>query len=204
VIYRLWERFTLYLPVALMAVLALISYWLVRTAPGDTAPQSVALYDNAPDYYLHAFSAQSFDLNGKLAREIQGAVGRHFPDTKWTEIEDFHGQSYGEGGAVMLAQARRSLTNEEATEMQLMGSAQVLRPELQMAGQALRQRAVYRPAQFDQRRGNRNAIDGFGASAAARVANGGASAASARVVPQRIPACFHRNRPRQVPSAGRG
>jgi len=144
VIYRLWERFTLYLPVALMAVLALISYWLVRTAPGDKQPEAVAVHDNAPDYYLLSFSAQSFDLNGKLAREIQGAVGRHFPDTKWTEIEDFQGQSYGEGGAVMLAQARRSLTNEEATEMQLMGSAQVLRPELQLAGQAPRQRAVYR------------------------------------------------------------
>ena len=44
----------------------------------------------------------------------------------------------------MLAQSRRSLTNEEATEMQLMGSAQVLRPELHLAGQAPRQRAVYR------------------------------------------------------------
>ena len=143
-IYRLWERFTLYLPVALMAVLALISYWLVRTAPGDKQPEAVAVHDNAPDYYLLSFSAQSFDLNGKLAREIQGAVGRHFPDTKWTEIEDFQGQSYGEGGGVMLAHARRSLTNEVATEMQLMGSAQVLRPELQLAGQAPRQRAVYR------------------------------------------------------------
>ena len=43
----------------------------------------------------------------------------------------------------MLAQARRSLTNEEATEMQLIGSAQVLRPELHLAGQAPRPRAVY-------------------------------------------------------------
>jgi hypothetical protein len=50
VIYRLWERFTLYLPVALMAVLALISYWLVRTAPGDKQPEAVAVHDNAPDY----------------------------------------------------------------------------------------------------------------------------------------------------------
>jgi lipopolysaccharide export system protein LptC len=143
-IYRLWERFTLYLPVALMAVLALISYWLVRTAPEDTAPEAVALYDNSPDYYLHSFSAQSFDIHGKVFRRIQGGIGRHFPDTKWTEIENFQGQSYGAGGDVLFAQAQRSLTNEEATEMQLMGSAQVLRPELQMAGQAPRPRAVYR------------------------------------------------------------
>jgi len=144
VIARLWWRLTLYLPVALMAVLALISYWLVRTAPGEKAPEAVALYDDAPDYYLHSFSAQSFDANGKVLRQIQGGVGRHFPDTKWTEIDDFHGQSYAADGAVLLAQARRSLTNEEATEMQLMGSAQVLRPELHLAGQAPRQRAVYR------------------------------------------------------------
>jgi lipopolysaccharide export system protein LptC len=144
VIARLWDRLTLYLPVALMAVLALISYWLVRTAPGDKQAEAVAVHDNNPDYYLHSFSAQSFDAYGKVVRQVQGALGRHFPDTKWTEIDDFYGQTYGAGGAVMLAQARRSLTNEEATEMQLMGSAQVLRPELQLAGQAPRQRAVYR------------------------------------------------------------
>ena len=143
-IARLWDRLTLYLPVALMAVLALISYWRVRTAPGDKQAETVTVHDSSPDYYLHSFSAQSFDANGKVVRQVQGALGRHFPDTKWTEIDDFHGQTYGTGGAVMLAQSRRSLTNEEATEMQLMGSAQVLRPELQLAGQEPRQRAVYR------------------------------------------------------------
>ena len=143
-IARLWDRLTLYLPVALMALLALISYWLVRTAPGDKAPEAVALYDNAPDYFLHSFSAQSFNADGKVVRQVQGAVGRHFPDTKWTEVDDFHGQTYGADGAVMLAQAQRSLSNEEATEMQLIGSAQVLRPELHLAGQAPRPRAVYR------------------------------------------------------------
>lgn len=143
-IVRLWERLALYLPVALMAVLALISYWLVRTAPSDKAPEAVPLHDNAPDYFLHSFSAQSFDVQGKVVRQVQGAVGRHFPDTKWTEVDDFHGQTYGADGAVMLAQSKRSLTNEEATEMQLIGSAQVLRPELHLAGQAPRPRAVYR------------------------------------------------------------
>jgi lipopolysaccharide export system protein LptC len=144
VIARLWDRLTLYLPVALMALLALISYWLVRTAPGDKAPETVPVHDKAPDYFLHSFSAQSFDTDGKVVRQVQGAVGRHFPDTKWTEVDDFHGQTYGADGAVMLAQARRSLSNEEATEMQLIGSAQVLRPELHLAGQAPRPRAVYR------------------------------------------------------------
>lgn len=145
-IARFLDRVTLYLPVVLMAVLALISYWLVRTAPGDKAPEAVALYDNAPDYYLHSFSAQSFDAKGHLLRQVEGGVGRHFPDTKWTEIDDFHGQSYGAGGAVMLAQAQRGLINEEVTEIQLIGAAQLLRPELNLVDQAPRPRAVYRSA----------------------------------------------------------
>ena len=145
-IARFFDRVTLYLPVVLMAVLALMSYWLVRTAPGDKAPEAVALYDNAPDYYLHSFSAQSFAANGHLLRQVEGGVGRHFPDTKWTEIDDFHGQSYGAGGAVMLAQAQRGLINEEVTEIQLIGAAQLLRPELNLADQAPRPRAVYRSA----------------------------------------------------------
>ena len=71
-IARLWDRLTLYLPVALMAVLALISYWLVRTAPGDKQAEAVAVHDNNPDYYLHSFSAQSFDDNGKVYARFKG------------------------------------------------------------------------------------------------------------------------------------
>jgi len=48
---RWWYRFTLYLPVGVMAVLALISYWLVRTAPAAQQGAPVVLASTAPDYF---------------------------------------------------------------------------------------------------------------------------------------------------------
>lgn len=143
---RLWYRLMLYTPTLLMALLALISYWLVRTAPPAQEGQVVVVPNKAPDYFLAAFTAQSFNPDGRVVRQIEGATGRHFADTKWTEIEGFRAQTYGEGTDVLLAQAQRSLSNEDATEFQLMGNAQVLRPARDVPGQAQRPRAVYRSA----------------------------------------------------------
>lgn len=141
---RWWYRFTLYLPVGLMAVLALISYWLVRTAPAAQQGAPVVLASTAPDYFLERFTAQSFTPEGRIGRQIQGVHGRHFADSKWTEVDGFKAQAYGKGADVLFAQAQHSLSNEDASEFQLRGDAQVLRPALDVPGQPSRPRALYR------------------------------------------------------------
>jgi hypothetical protein len=37
---RLWDNISIYLPVALMGLLVLGTYWLVRNAPGASTPES--------------------------------------------------------------------------------------------------------------------------------------------------------------------
>ena len=44
-----WERLSFYLPIALMGVLALGTYWLVRSTPLPMLPEQVAPAKHEPD-----------------------------------------------------------------------------------------------------------------------------------------------------------
>jgi lipopolysaccharide export system protein LptC len=123
----LWDRFLLSLPVALMSVLALGSYWLVRTTPAPSAPTAVAAVVHTPDYFMEKLSIKSFDAQGSLHSEVMGAVARHYPDTQWTEIDAIALRSVDANGRLTQASATRGLTNEDASEVQLIGKAVIVR-----------------------------------------------------------------------------
>ncbi len=125
-----WDQFSQYLPVLLMGLLALGTWWLVRNAP---APQLQAVErgtSNQPDYFMKSFSVKSFDANGRLQSEVQGEVARHFPNTDTLEIEKARMRSVSPEGQLTLATADRALTNADASEVQLFGNAVVTREPL--------------------------------------------------------------------------
>lgn len=124
---RLAERLSLYLPVLLMGVLALGTYWLVRSTPqpGVTVPRGPERHE--PDYQMQQFSVRSFDGQGKLTSEVLGTTARHFPDTDMLEIDGVRIRSYDAAGLLTTATARRALVNGDASELQLFGDARVLR-----------------------------------------------------------------------------
>jgi len=122
-----WDRFLLYLPLACMAVLALGSYWVVRSVPAPQAPASVRAQGHEPDYFMDGFAVKTFDANGRLRSEVLGEKVRHYPDTKWLEIEGIHIRSFDAQGRLTTASADRGLTNEDGSEVQLMGNAVVVR-----------------------------------------------------------------------------
>jgi lipopolysaccharide export system protein LptC len=122
-----WDRFLLYLPLACMGVLALGTYWMVRSTPPINAPavQQEARHD--PDYFMEGFSVQTFDAKGRLRSEVMGEKARHYPDTEWLEIDAIKIRSFDEKGRLTTATANRGLTNEDGSEVQLMGDAVVVR-----------------------------------------------------------------------------
>jgi len=123
----LWDRFLLSLPLALMSVLALGSYWLVRTTPPVPAPAPSTVVGHTPDYFMKQFSIKSFDSRGRLHAEVMGAEARHYADTQWTEIDVIALHSTDDAGRVSRASATRGLTNEDASEVQLLGKAHIVR-----------------------------------------------------------------------------
>lgn len=131
-----WERLSLYLPVILMGVLALGTYWLVRSTPLQTAPAQDAPVRHEPDYFMHKFSVKTFDAAGRLTNEVTGADARHFPDTDTLQIASALIRSFNEEGHLTVATANRALTNSNATDVQLMGDARVVRePTVSASGQ---------------------------------------------------------------------
>lgn len=124
---RAWERVSIYLPVLLMGVFALGTYWLVRSTPLLVEPAPAAAVNHEPDYLMRKFSVKTYDANGRLQSEVFGAEARHYPDTDTMEIDDVHIRSFDASGRLTTARAKRALTNSDASEVQLYGDARVVR-----------------------------------------------------------------------------
>lgn len=124
---RAWDRAALYLPIVLMGLLALGTYWLVRSSPStdDGSVQAPARRD--PDYRMEKFSIRTFDGSGHLRSELYGDQARHYPLTDVVEIDHVRLRSLNEHGYVTVATARRGISNADGSEVQLIGDAQIVR-----------------------------------------------------------------------------
>lgn len=124
---NVWERFLLALPMIVMGLLALGSYWLVRSTPVLDGPTPVRPISHEPDYFMQGFSARTFDATGRIRTEVLGEKARHYPDTPWMEIDGIQIRSFDAQGRLTMASANRGLTNEDSSEVQLLGNAVVVR-----------------------------------------------------------------------------
>jgi lipopolysaccharide export system protein LptC len=122
-----WERVTVYLPVILMAVMALGTYWLARNTPTFGAPETPRPATHDPDYFMRGFSVKTYDAAGRLKSEVYGSQARHFPDTDTVEIDQPRVRSFNTQGQLTVATARRALSNGDGSELQLFGDAVVTR-----------------------------------------------------------------------------
>jgi lipopolysaccharide export system protein LptC len=124
---RAWDRISIYLPVILMGLLAMGTYWLARNTPSFEAAVGQRAPTHEPDYFLRGFSVKNFDPSGRLKSEIRGVEARHYPDTDTTEIDQPRIRSYSDKGALTVATAKRAISNADGSEVQLFGDAVVTR-----------------------------------------------------------------------------
>jgi lipopolysaccharide export system protein LptC len=122
-----WERISVYLPVILMGVIALGTYWLARNTPALGPVETKAQATHDPDQFMRRFSVKSFDPAGRLKTELHGDEARHYPDTDTLEIDMPKLRSINERGAVTYATAKKAVSNADGSEIQLMGDAVVTR-----------------------------------------------------------------------------
>lgn len=132
--WRLWSAVVSYLPVLLMAALALGTWWLVKNTPGSPTARAERPPRHEADYTMTSFVVQRFGRDGKLRIELEGREARHYPDTDTIEIDNVQMRSIGPDGAVTVASASRALSNGDATDVQLLGGAEVVQePQLEGA-----------------------------------------------------------------------
>ena len=141
---RVWDFTSIYLPVILMGLLALGTWWLVRNAPKPQAEPEAVVKGHEVDYYMRDFSVRSFDATGAMTSEIQGDKMRHFTDTETLEIDKATLRAVRKDGSTTVATADRALSNADGSEVQLFGNARVVRaaikpnaPQLEFRGDFL-------------------------------------------------------------------
>jgi lipopolysaccharide export system protein LptC len=125
---RLRDALSSYLPLLLMALLALATWWLAKHAPRAPGAPTQRTVSAEPDYTMNEFALERFAADGRLKIRIEGARMRHYPDTDRIEIDDVEIHAYAEDGRVSHARARRALGNGDGSEIQLLGGAEVSSP----------------------------------------------------------------------------
>lgn len=125
---RLTDRLVIYLPILLMAALALGSYWLVRNAPVTPISTGDKPLNHEADYFLRKFSVKSFAPQGNLKSELFGGQARHYADTDTIEIDNVRVHNFNQTGRLTtVTSANRAISNGDNSEIQLYGNATSVR-----------------------------------------------------------------------------
>ncbi len=122
-----WDQLAVYVPLLLMGLLALATYWLVRHTPVVVDVALEAAPQHVPDYFMRDFSVKVFDAQGQLKNEMSGVQGRHYPDTDTLEIDQPRIRAIAKDGRVTVARAGRAVINADGSEVQLFDKAVLLR-----------------------------------------------------------------------------
>jgi len=123
---RILQGLSSYLPLLLMAVLAAGTWWLVRNTPGMPGARAPAPPSQTPDYTMTGFAITRFAPDGQVALRIAGDMLRHFPATDRLEIDGVRIRATAPDGRITDATARQAVANADGSEIQLLGSAEVV------------------------------------------------------------------------------
>ena len=140
---RLLDKLSVYLPMIVMALLASGSWWLVRSAPELLMPAVNKAVREEPDYRLENFTVKSFDVSGRMTREVSGDKAQHYPASETLDIEQIRIYAENETGKILNARSRQGLATDDGKQVTLIGDASAIRqafdtsPQLELRGQRL-------------------------------------------------------------------
>ena len=124
---RVGDKASLYVPVLLMALLALGTWWLVRNAPKPIVSGPQKEVPHEPDYFLKDFVIKNFEASGRIKSRLAGTLGQHYPDTDTLEIDQARMLSFTPDGRRTVGRSNRALSNADGSEVQMFGQAVVTR-----------------------------------------------------------------------------
>ena len=148
---RLLDAVSAYLPVLLMGLLALGTWWLIKSTPVPGGERAAVAPRHEPDYAMTKFMVQRFSPDGAMRVQIEGDMLRHYPDTDTLEIDNARIRAIAPDARVTVATAKRALSNGDASEVQLLGGAHVIR-EAAANDEAIEFRSEFLHAFFNSER----------------------------------------------------
>jgi lipopolysaccharide export system protein LptC len=129
-----WERVTLYLPVVLMGLLALLTYWMIQRSPSWIEPSEPRKpVGHEVDFYMRGAQVKSYDRQGRLQSEIAGREIRHYGDDLTLQVDEPRLYLLGRDNSVMRASAEQAWAKEDGSRFELSGQAVMTRSAVTLA-----------------------------------------------------------------------
>lgn len=116
------DRSTSLVPLAMLVLLAALTFWLSRLIEGDK-PRAPLRHD--PDYIVERFELRRFDTAGKLQHTLSGERLVHYPDDDTTVVSAPR-LTYHQVAPTEIS-AREALIGRDGKEVDLLDSVQVVR-----------------------------------------------------------------------------
>lgn len=124
------DKMTLSLPLIVLCLLAMGSWWLVRSMPEPLSATTTNTVRQEPDYALENFSFRAFDATGRMTHELHGEQAKHYPASDELNIQKVRLVSISETGSRVNAQAMQGIASGDGEQVTLIGEAQAIRPAL--------------------------------------------------------------------------
>lgn len=119
-------RSTILLPLALLAVLALLTFWIDYSVQAPTQkPAGSSRHD--PDFILHNFTTTRTDENGDLRYRLTANEMRHYPDDDTTELEQPHFTRYQIDKPFTQIEGKKGFVSSDAEKIEFVDDVRVVR-----------------------------------------------------------------------------
>lgn len=138
----LWDKTSMYLPILLMGLLAMVSYWVVSLTPSAELPAPERAVSQAPDSIMRDFAVRQFSPDGILKSELFGREMRRYPYNDSSVIDDAHGVQIADNGRRTTFQAQQLTTNGDQSIYWFEGGVVIVR-EAHQTPTALAPRVEY-------------------------------------------------------------
>lgn len=126
-IWRLQQWLLNYLPLALMALLAVFTAWLLKQAPSSEGPQVAVPARSTPDYQMRGFVLQRFDADGRTQAWLRGEALRHYPIDDRVEFDRIRLELQAEDGSWLHAESQQAVGPQDGSRLRMSGTVLVRR-----------------------------------------------------------------------------
>lgn len=122
----MYGRPTILFPLALLALLALLTFWIQRTVQSP-APKLDGSNRHDPDYILNNFVTTKADINGNLRYRLVASEMKHYPDDDSTELQRPRFTRYAPGKPYTEIEGDRGFVSSNGENIQFLDNVKVVR-----------------------------------------------------------------------------
>jgi lipopolysaccharide export system protein LptC len=119
-------RSTILLPLALLAVLAILTFWIDYSVQAP-APRLDGSNRHDPDFILNNFITTRTDENGDLRYRLTAQEMRHYPDDDTTELELPHFTRFEIDKPYTQIEGRKGFVSSDAEKIEFVEDVKVVR-----------------------------------------------------------------------------